>query len=74
MATSTQRFAQNGMMGEHASQPTQDPNPRLGLCHLARELQAMGLIEDDSRAALRAFVAEILARDPDLQEFAAVCQ
>lgn len=62
------------MMGKHASQPTEAPNPRLGLRNLARELQAMGLIEDDSMAARMAFVAEILAQDPDLQECADVCQ
>lgn len=47
-------FAQMGRMGEHASSYE---TPRLGLRNLARSLHDAGLIEDDSMAALGAFVA-----------------
>lgn len=50
-------FAQTGEMGEHASQ---EPTPRLGLRNLARALAEQGIIEDDSMAALGAFVANEL--------------
>lgn len=56
----TQVFAHMGIMGEHASQ---QPNPRLGLRNLARALYEMGMIEDDSMAALGAFVADELGLD-----------
>jgi hypothetical protein len=47
-------FAQMGQMGEHASS---FETPRLGLRNLARSLYEAGMIEDDSMAALGAFVA-----------------
>lgn len=47
-------FAQMGLMGEHASQ---QENPRMGLRNLARALAELGVIPDDSMAALGAFVA-----------------
>ena len=53
----TKVFAQTEGMGEHASQ---QPNPRLGLRNLARDLYASGVIEDDSMQALGVFVVSEL--------------
>ena len=53
----TRVFAQTGEMGEHASQ---QPTPRLGLRNLARALYDAGVLDDDSMAALGAFVADEL--------------
>jgi hypothetical protein len=50
-------FAQMGLMGEHSSS---FPTPRLGLRNLARLLYEAGDIEEDSMAALGAFVADAL--------------
>ena len=47
-------FAQMGVMGHHASEQGQ---PRLGLRRLARALFELGVIPDDSMAALGVFVA-----------------
>lgn len=58
----TKVFAQMGEMGEHASQ---QPEPRLGLRNLARALFDMGLIDDDTLAALGAFVADELGFEID---------
>jgi len=53
-------FARMGEMGEHAS--TQ-PTPRAGLRNLARELYDAGVIEDDSMAALAAWINEEMELD-----------
>jgi len=55
-------FAQMGLMGEHASE---QPTPRAGLRNLAHELYEMGVIGDDSMAALGAFVASALGLSVD---------
>lgn len=55
-------FAQTGVMGEHASQ---QPTPRMGLHNLAVALYDAGIIEDDSMAALGAFVASALGLSID---------
>ena len=51
-----------GVMREHASQ---QENPWLGLCNLARALYEEGIIPEDSMQALGAFVAEALELDID---------
>lgn len=51
-------FAQMGEMGEHASQ---EPTPRAGLRNLARQLEQLGIIPDDSMESLGVFVAQSLA-------------
>ena len=53
----TKVFAQLGAMGEHASQ---QPTPRAGLRNLARSLYEVGIIPNDTMAALGAFVASEL--------------
>jgi hypothetical protein len=50
-------YARMGEMGEHSSSEELG-TPRVGLRNLARQLYEAGLIEDDSMAALGAFVAE----------------
>ena len=55
-------FAQTGIMGEHASQ---EDTPRLGLANLANALYDAGVIEDNSMAALGAFVADALGLSID---------
>jgi hypothetical protein len=55
-------FAAMGMMGEHAKN---QPNPRAGLRNLARELYRVGIIDDDSMAALGKFVAQELGLSID---------
>lgn len=50
-------FAQLGEMGAHSSSQA---NPRIGLRNLARLLFELGVIADDSMAALGAFVADEL--------------
>ncbi|MEZ4663081.1 MAG: hypothetical protein R2911_36495 [Caldilineaceae bacterium] len=55
-------FAHTGVMGEHASQ---EPTPRMGLHNLAVALYDAGIIEDDSMAALGAFVASALGLSID---------
>lgn len=47
-------FAQTGQMGIHAGEQDE---PRMGLANLARALFEAGILEDDSLAALGAFVA-----------------
>ena len=47
-------FAQTGEMGEHSSEQA---NPRVGLRNLARALYDMGVLPDDTMAALGQFVA-----------------
>jgi hypothetical protein len=61
----TKVFAQSGMMGMHASS---FDNPRLGLRNLARSLAEIGVIPDDSMAALGAFVASELGYEIDACE------
>jgi hypothetical protein len=51
----TKVFAATGEMGKHSSQ---QENPRIGLRNLARLLYDAGIIEEDTMAALGAFVAE----------------
>ena len=58
----TRVFARTGEMGEHASQ---QPTPRMGLRNLARALYDGGVIDDDSMAALGAFVADELGLSID---------
>lgn len=58
----TKVFAMMGEMGEHASQ---EATPRLGLHNLAVELYKMGVLPDDSLAALGAFVAEAMGMSID---------
>lgn len=58
----TAAFAQTGEMGEHASQ---EPTPRLGLRNLSRALYDGGVIDEDSMAALGAFVASELGLSID---------
>ena len=53
-------FAQTGMMGQHSSS---FDNPRLGIRNLARYLFDLGLIPEDSMAALGAYVADELGYD-----------
>lgn len=53
-------FAQFGQMGQHASQ---QPTPRQGLRNLARELEALGLLPDDSLTSLAQYIISI---DPTL--------
>lgn len=48
-------YAAMGLMGPHASQ---QPNPRAGLRNLARLLYDLGVIDDDTMAALGKYVAE----------------
>lgn len=55
-------FAEMGLMGQHASE---QPNSRLGLRNLARSLAELGVIPDDSLAALGAFVAADLGLEID---------
>ena len=55
-------YAQMGEMGEHASQ---EPTPRMGLHNLAVALYDAGLIEEESMAALGAFVADALGLSID---------
>lgn len=55
-------FASTGVMGEHSSS---QPTPRLGLRNLARALSDDGVIDDDSMAALGAFVAAELGLSID---------
>ena len=50
-------FAQMGEMGPHSSSQS---NPRAGLRNLARLLYGLGVIEDDTMAALGRFVADEL--------------
>jgi len=55
-------FAGTGELGRHASQ---QPNPRVGLRNLARDLAEVGVIPDDSMASLGAFVAAELGLEVD---------
>ena len=53
-------FAQTGMMGQHSSS---FDNPRLGIRNLARYLFDLGVIPEDSMAALGAYVSDELGYD-----------
>lgn len=55
-------YAAMGLMGPHASEQS---NPRAGLRNLARLLYDLGIIDDDTMAALGAYVAEELGLSID---------